>query len=108
MQRRAIDTGAGEGVLVSGVVARWRKVRHDVGRVGSHRDRRAEVDLLPTASRLASKCGPGHERASTAPQCAAMRTGITDQLVEADAINEPVGVGAELEADLDGAGVAAV
>ena len=100
MQRRVIETVAErrQGGRVPAVRA---EVGGDIGRVGVDRHWRAERDLLPATGRLIAEGGRSESLAIVVPQHAGVRAQGARGLVEANAVDEAVGVGAEARANHD-------
>ena len=86
---------------VQRVVADIRMVRRHVRLVADDRHRLIERELLPAARRLGAEGAMREHGAVQRPQRAGMGPDVVRALVEADAADEPVGVGAELDAELD-------
>ena len=68
----------------------------------------AERHDLPAGRRLVGKRGGREPGAAARPEIADVRAGVRGALVVPDAGDEAVDIGAELDAELDGAGVARV
>src|SRR5205807_1079153 len=93
---RLEQAAGGDRVAAAGAV-----VRGDVRGARGHRDRVAEADLLPAGRGLVGERGLAEQLAARGPQAADVRSGGARALVEPDAADVPVGVGLELDADLD-------
>src|SRR5262245_54623841 len=105
MEGTGINPARGE--ITSGVrIAPVRcEVGHDIDRVGSDSNWRAEVDLLPAGTCFIGKRGRGEQGAIGIPQMADVWACVRRTLVEADAADRPRHVGFELNTEFDGAAV---
>ena len=81
------------------------EVRGDIVGIGGNGDRICEVHLLPAGSRFSYE-GCGRQLAASGrPQVADMSAGVSRTLIEANALDGPRNIRAELDTKLDCAGV---
>src|SRR5262249_39800048 len=107
VERRVVDTRAGEEVLIVAVVAVGREVRRHIGGIRLDGDGGREVDLLPAARRFTRECSGGEAGAAAARQVANVRARVDAEFVEADASDVASGIRTELDTNLDGARIGA-